>query len=337
MSKIVVTGGAGFIGSHLAEHSVKKGYDVTVIDNLSRTNYNIKYLKKNYPKIEFVKAEISNLELIKPSFKDAEIVFHTAGQVAVTTSIEKPKLDFDTNVVGTFNVAEACRLSNTNPIVVYCSTNKVYGDLDLPVKELDKRYIYSDLNGVSESFEVSPETSNCPYGGSKICGENILSYYFHAYSLPTVRARMSCIYGTRQFGTEDQGWIAWFIIRSLLNKPITIYGNGKQVRDALYITDQSKAFFSLVENINKTKGKAFNIGGGPDNTLSLLELLDLIKEIHGSLPKISYSDWRLGDQKVYISDITKIGETTGWRPEVSVKEGVSNLISWLKENVNIFQ
>lgn len=335
--KVVVTGGAGFIGSHLAELAFKKGYDVTIIDNISRTSYNLDYLKKNYPKIDFVKADVRNIDTFKDSFKDADIIFHTAGQVAVTTSITDPRLDYDINSTGTFNVCEAARLSNTKPVIVFCSTNKVYGDLEIPVVEKEKRYEYKSIKGVSEKFEVSPETSNCPYGCTKINAENILVSYYHTYGIPTVRARMSCIYGTRQFGIEDQGWISWFAIRTLLKKPLTIYGDGKQVRDILFVTDHANAFFKLAENSKKTKGQAFNLGGGPENTISLIELLELLKELTGIKTEIKYDKPRQGDQKVYISDTSKIKEMVNWKPEVNVKEGVKRLVEWTKENINLFK
>ena len=335
--KVVVTGGAGFIGSHLCELAFKKGHDITVIDNITRTSFNLEYLKKNCPKINFVKADVRNLDSFKDSFKDADIVFHTAGQVAVTTSITNPALDYSINSTGTFNVCEAARLSNKKPVIVFCSTNKVYGDLEIPVVEKEKRYEYRDIKGVSEKFEVSPETSNCPYGCTKINAENILVSYFHTYGIPTVRARMSCIYGTRQFGIEDQGWISWFAIRTLLKKPLTIYGDGKQVRDILFVKDHANAFFKLAENFKKTQGQAFNLGGGPENTISLIELLELLNELTGIKTEIKFDNQRQGDQKVYISDTSKIKNTVDWKPEVNVREGVKQLVDWTRENIGLFR
>lgn len=331
--KIVITGGAGFIGSHLAERAAKQAGRVVLVDNLSRTNYNADFLQKRYYNIEIVKADVRDIDSFKDAFKEADLVFHTAAQVTVTNSITDPRTDFDINALGTFNVCEAARLAKTKPAIVFCSTNKVYGDLVIPVVEKEKRYVYKDVVGVSEDYEVSPETANCPYGGTKIIAENILNYYYHTYGIPTVRARMSCVFGTRQFGNEDQGWLSWFAIRTLSKNPITIFGDGKQVRDVLFCTDHARAFFALAENIKKTRGKAFNLGGGPQNTLSLLELLDLIEKITGKRSEISYSDWRRGDQKVYISDITKIKQATGWKPEVSVEEGVRRLVEWTGEHL----
>lgn len=336
-SNVLVTGGGGFIGSHVAEHFVNLGANVTILDNFSRTEYALNHFKKNFPQIKIIKADVKNLDEIKGAFKDKDLVIHTAGQVAVTTSINDPATDFYTNSLGTFNLCEAARLSKMNPTIIFTSTNKVYGDLELPVFKENKRYKYVDIKGIDEDYSVGPHTANSPYSSSKINAEHTLRSFTHTYGLPTIRARMSCIYGTRQFGTEDQGWVAWFVIRALQNKPITIYGDGHQVRDILFVEDLTKAFQLLSENINITKGKAYNIGGGPDNTISLLELLDNIQKLNGSLPKISFDNWRLGDQKVYISDIAKISKEIGWAPKVRVEEGITKLHSWVRENINLFK
>ena len=335
-NNVLITGGGGFVGSHLAEHYLNLGASVTILDNFSRTSYNKKYLGKKYPRVEIVNADVRNLDEIKPFFADKDLILHTAGQVAVTTSIENPKLDFDINTLGTFNVLESARLANTNPTVILCSTNKVYGKLEMPVEKKGKRYVYSDIQGVNEDYAVSPETVDSPYSHSKISAEHILKTYFHTYGIPTVSARMSCIYGTRQFGTEDQGWVAWFAIRALQNKPITIYGDGHQVRDVLFVKDHARAFQAIADNIEKTKGEAYNLGGGPENTLSLLELLDILKKIGNANPEISFSDWRMGDQKVYISDISKLEKDTGWKPQINAEEGVEMMHKWIKENLHLF-
>ncbi len=336
-SNVLVTGGGGFIGSHMAEHYVKLGANVTILDNFSRTEYNLNYFKKNLPQIKIIRADVKNLEEVKEALKNKDLVIHTAGQTAVTTSINDPVTDFYTNSLGTFNICEAARLSKMNPTAIFTSTNKVYGDLELPVLKENKRYKYVDIKGIHEDYPVGPHTSNSPYSNSKINAEHTLRSYTHTYNLPTIRARMSCIYGTRQFGTEDQGWVAWFVIRALQNKPITIYGDGHQVRDVLFVEDLTKAFQLLAENINATKGKAYNLGGGHTNTISLLELLDILKKINGSIPEVSFDNWRLGDQKVYISDITKINKEVGWSPKIGVEEGITKLHSWVRENVNLFK
>jgi len=331
--RVLITGGAGFIGSHLTEYSLKKGRKVTVIDNLSRTEYNITYLKERYPKLTFIQGDVSNPSVFKGVMDDVDVVFHCAAQVAVTTSLTNPRLDYETNADGTFNLCEALRKSKSDAPIVFCSTNKVYGDLELPVEKEKTRYRYKDIIGIDESY---PLETNCPYGGSKIIAEYILDTFHHSYNLKTVKARMSCIYGTRQFGNEDQGWIAWFTIAALTGKPITIYGDGKQVRDILYISDQNEAFELLARKIHQTKGQAFNLGGGPDNTISLFELLDVIEEITGKRSKIKYSGWRMGDQKVYVTDIKKI-RALGWKPEVDARSGVQALATWVAKNKHLFK
>jgi len=329
--RVLITGGGGFIGSHLAEYSLKKGREVTVVDNLSRTGYNIRYLKEKYPKLKFIKGDVSNPKVFQGITDDVDLVYHCAAQVAVTTSLTNPRLDYETNADGTFNLCESLRKSKSDAPIVFCSTNKVYGDLELPVVEGKTRYKYKEIVGIDESY---PLETNCPYGGSKIMAEYILDTFYHSFGLKSVKARMSCIYGTRQFGNEDQGWIAWFTIAALLGKQIIIYGDGKQVRDVLYIADQNEAFELLAKKINQTKGKGYNLGGGPENTTSLFELLDLIDELTGKRSKLKYDSWRMGDQKVYITDIKKI-ESLGWKPKVDIKQGVEKLVEWTRANAKI--
>lgn len=331
--RVLITGGAGFIGSHLAEYSLKNGREVVVVDNLSRTDYNIKYLSERYRRLEFIKGDISNPKTFEGIMDDVDLVYHCAAQVAVTTSLTNPRLDYETNAGGTFNLCEALRQSKSQAPVVFCSTNKVYGDLELPVIEGKTRYKYKKIEGIGESY---PLETNCPYGGSKIIAEYILDTFLHSFGIKSVKARMSCIYGTRQFGNEDQGWVAWFTIAALTGKPITIYGDGKQVRDILYITDQNEAFEILAKKINQTKGQGYNLGGGPENTISLFELLGLIQKLTGKQSEIKYGDWRMGDQKVYVTDIKKI-KKLGWKPRVDCKTGVEKLIGWVEHNTSLFQ
>jgi len=332
--RVLVTGGGGFIGSHLAEHSLKEGREVTVIDNLSRTEYNTGYLRENYPnQLKFIKGDISNPKVFDGLMDDVDLIYHCAAQVAVTTSLTNPRLDYETNADGTFNLCEAMRQSKCDAPLVFCSTNKVYGDLELPVEKEETRYRYKDIKGIDESY---PLETNCPYGGSKIMAEYILDTFHHSFGLKTTKARMSCIYGTRQFGNEDQGWVAWFTIAAILDKAITIYGDGKQVRDILYITDQNEAFELLAKKINQTKGQAYNLGGGPENTISLFELLEVIEQLTGKRSKMGYGDWRMGDQKVYITDTQKI-EKLGWKPKVGVREGVQKIARWTQNNLNLFK
>lgn len=343
--KILVTGGAGFVGSHTAEYYARKNEEVVVFDNLSRARllgynssnarYNWNYLKSNYDNIELIKGDIRDSDKVEKVAKDAEVIIHTAAQTAVTTSVIDPRTDFEVNALGTFNVLEAARKSKNNPIFIYCSTNKVYGDNvnSIPVKELDKRYVFLNYkNGIPETFPID-NCEHTPYGASKLAGDIYVQDYAHRHEIDAAVFRMSCIYGTRQFGVEDQGWVAWFTIATLLDKPITIYGDGKQVRDVLYVTDLVNAFDAFVQ---KGGNGVYNIGGGIENTMSLLELLNILEDITGKRSMIKYSDWRPSDQKVYISDLDKMQNELDWKPEISVEEGVGMLAEWVQANKKLF-
>ena len=342
----MVTGGAGFIGSHVAEYYAKNGNDVTVLDNLSRSKllgkdinstYNLDFLKNSFPNIGFIDADIRDFEKIKEAAKDADVIIHTAAQTAVTTSVTDPRTDFEINGIGTFNVLEAARLSGNNPTIVYCSTNKVYGENvnNVGVEEKETKYVFEDKfkNGIPESFSID-RCEHTPYGCSKLTGDIYVQDYGHLYGLRTGVFRMSCQFGTRQFGVEDQGWVAWFTIATILGKPLTIYGDGKQVRDVLYSDDLVRAYDLFIKS--NIKQGLFNTGGGPENTLSLLELLDLLQKLTGKKSEISFSDWRPSDQKVYISDTSKIREALGWKPEISPEEGVKRLVNWVEKNKSLF-
>lgn len=341
--KILITGGAGFVGSHAAEYFANKGNEVVCYDNLSRAEllkkksiditHNWNYLK-SLNNVKLIKGDLRNLDELKDATKGADAIIHTAAQTAVTTSVIDPKTDFEVNALGTFNVLEAARASDVKK-VVYCSTNKVYGDNVNSVNliEEEKRYAFEDKfkNGISESFP----TDNCehtPYGCSKFTGDIYCQDYGHLYGLQTGVFRMSCIYGTRQFGVEDQGWVAWFTIATILGKPITIYGDGKQVRDVLYIEDLVKAYDAFLD---KNTNGIFNTGGGGGNTLSLLELLDILEELTGKRSPVSFANWRPSDQKVYISDISRAKEELKWIPKTTPKDGVSRLVGWVKRNKEI--
>ena len=345
--KILVTGGAGFVGSHVAEYYAKKGNEVVVFDNISRAElldyetsnamYNWNYLKQ-YKNIELKKGSINEAKIIKNAANDVDVIIHTAAQTAVTTSVKDPRTDFEVNSAGTFNVLEAARLNKNSPCVIYCSTNKVYGDNvnNIKVTSDEKRYKFADeefKKGVPGDLSVD-NCEHTPYGSSKLSGDIYMQDYAHVYGLKTGVFRMSCIYGTRQFGVEDQGWVAWFTIATLTDKPVTIYGDGKQVRDVLYVEDLVEAYDLFIKN--KLKHGVFNTGGGSKNTLSLLELLELLEELTGKRTKISYGDWRPSDQKVYISDITKLQEELGWNPKVGVREGIGKLVDWIRENKDLF-
>lgn len=344
--KVLITGGTGFVGSHVAEHYAKKGDDIVCYDNLSRADllkkkinkmYNWNYLKK-FSNIQLIKSDIRDFKKLKDVSKYADVIIHAAAQTAVTTSVQDPRIDFEVNAIGTFNVLEAARLAHTNPTIVYCSTNKVYGENVNKIKVIkkDHRYVFEEKfkNGISETFPIDL-CEHTPYGCSKLAGDFYVQDYGYLYGLKTGAFRMSCVYGIRQFGVEDQGWLAWFTIATILEKPITIYGDGKQVRDILYIEDLIKAF-DLFVNSN-LKQEVFNIGGGPDNTISLLELLDLLQKLTGKRSDIKFTNWRPSDQKVYISDISKIREKLNWKPKTNPEDGIRNCVHWLKENKSIFE
>ena len=343
--KILVAGGAGFVGSHVAEHYAKQKNEVIVFDNLCRakllnkdeknSKYNWNYMEKN-KNIKLVKGDIINYDEILQSSKNVDVIVHAAAQTAVTTSIVDPKQDFLTNALGTFNVLEAAR-KNDVKTVVYCSTNKVYGENvnKINVIESDKKYDFEESfrKGINENFNIDL-CEHTPYGCSKLTGDLYAQDYGHLYGIKTGVFRMSCIYGTRQFGVEDQGWVAWFTIATMLGKPITIYGDGKQVRDVLYVTDLVNIFDKFIGSGKKST--VCNAGGGHKNTISLLELIDILKEITGKESKISFSEWRPSDQKVYISDISKAEKELNWEPKISPKEGVKKLVDWVNQNKNIF-
>lgn len=340
--KVVITGGAGFIGSHAAEYFIKKGWDVTIFDNLSRKSlrggqfssktYNWSYLS-NLKGIQMIRGSVTQPALLDRAIRDADAVIHTAGQVAVTTSLSNPLYDFNTNVRGTFNVLEACRKSGNELRFVFCSTNKVYGENvnAIPVKESDSRYCFSEkrfANGIPENFSVDG-CKHSPYGASKLSADIYVQEYGKTYNLRTGCFRMSCIYGDRQFGNEDQGWVAHFVISALRNRHITIYGNGKQVRDVLYVDDLVKAFSKFLKS--NLPSAVYNIGGGLKNTLSLNELVDMLRIKSGRDIDISYGKWRNSDQKVYVSDISKAQREMKWQPAISVEEGIDRLWRWAEK------
>jgi len=337
---VLITGGAGFIGSNLAAHLLtSQDTFVTIYDNLSRrgAQLNIEWLLKAHQKrVRIVKGEIWDLEMLTGAMKDVYLVFHTAAQVAVTTSIADPVTDFRVNATGTLNVLEAVRRCHTNPILVYTSTNKVYGNNVNAISVMEKasRYEFSDMKyreGIPEEFPTDAN-EHTPYGCSKYAGDLYVRDYEAVYGLKTITFRMSCIYGPRQYGTEDQGWVAHFIISSILGKPLTIYGDGKQVRDILYIDDLLRAFDMAIEYINKTRGQAYNIGGGAQNTISLLELLRHIEDLLGRPINYSFDDWRPGDQKVYYSNISRTKRDFLWEPKISKEKGIRKLFHWVLDN-----
>ena len=338
--RILVTGGAGLVGSHTAEYYAKGGNKVVILDNLMRSRlfnydkesveYNWNYLDR-YENIRKIKGDVRNKEDVNKAIGEGiDVVVHTAAQPGVPSSVRMPREDFDINAFGTLNVLECLRQKSPKAAFIYCSTNKVYGEnVDkIPLEELEKRYVYAGTKGVSENMSID-QTGHTPYGASKYVGDIYTQEYAHIYGMKTAVFRMSCIYGPRQFGFEDQGWVAWFIIAVLTNQPITIFGNGKQVRDLLYVEDLVKAYDKFAST--DVKHGVYNIGGGYQNTISLLEFLDILKEELGKKPKISFLDWRPSDQKVYITDILKVKKELNWRPSINPREGVKKLIDWVNE------
>ena len=338
MKKVLITGCAGFIGFHIAKKLLDKNVNVIGIDNLSRAGSDKNLLLlKNYNNFNFFCVDIRNFDEISnifSKFSEFDLVIHQAAQVAVTTSISNPRLDFETNALGTFNLLEATRLFTPKSVFQFASTNKVYGIMEeLSVIETDGRYIYEDLkNGVSENFKLD---FHSPYGCSKGVADQYVRDYHRIYGLKTMVLRQSCIYGTRQFGVEDQGWVAWFTIASLLGKNLTIYGDGKQVRDILWVDDLVEAYIALFKNSEKASGQIFNLGGGSDFTLSLNELVESLSKHKVLTSRPDLSQWRPGDQKVYISDIKKITKLTGWKPKTNPEQGLKILIDWCKKNANL--
>ncbi|MBD3336715.1 MAG: NAD-dependent epimerase/dehydratase family protein [Candidatus Eisenbacteria bacterium] len=339
---LLVTGGAGFIGSHAAIHFARKGYRVTVLDNLSRNALLGRGgvgQRRNWDRlselesIRLVEGDVRDAETVTALARDADAILHAAAQTAVTSSVKDPEADFTTNALGTFRVLEAARLSRKRPAVIYCSTNKVYGDRvnQVPVVEEAARYRFGDefARGIPVEFGVDL-AEHTPYGCSKLTGDLYVQDYGRLHGLKVGVFRMSCIYGTWQFGVEDQGWVAWFVIAALTGKPLTIFGDGKQVRDVLWVCDLVAAYEAFLER-GPWLG-VYNMGGGPENTLSLLELLQILRGETGPFPEPAYADWRPSDQKVYISDISRAMEELAWRPAVTPAEGVKRLLSWAEEN-----
>jgi len=343
--RILITGGAGLVGSHCAEYFAKKQDKVIVLDNLMRSElfdydkksveYNWNYLA-DFKNISRIKGDVRERDdVLRAIGEGVDVVIHTAAQPGVSSSVRNPREDFSINALGTLNVLECLRKKSKDAVFIYTSTNKVYGEnVDrIPLKELETRYVYDGIKGVSDEMNTDL-TGHTPYGVSKLCGDLYTQEYAHIYGMKTGVFRMSCIYGIRQFGFEDQGWVAWFIIAALRNLPINIYGDGKQVRDLLYVTDLIEAFDKFIKS--DLKHGIFNIGGGENNTISLLEFLEKLEKLTEKKPKINFSDWRPSDQKVYISDISKIKEKLNWQPKVSIDEGIKRLIDWIKKNESYF-
>ena len=339
--KILITGSAGFIGSHLAETCIRLGYQVYGIDNLSRkgTSLNLDYLKGLNSSFQFFNLDLLSTDALNHFLMKNgpfDWIAHEAGQVAVTTSLDNPLADFHANAHATLLLLEAIRLHSPQSKLIYASTNKVYGNLgDKVVTEDPKRYSFAlDQNGISED---QPLDFHSPYGCSKGAADQYVCDYSRSFNLKTSVFRQSCIYGTRQFGLEDQGWVAWFLIASALGKPITIFGNGKQVRDLLWIEDLCELYLKVWESDNFPWGQALNVGGGMNNTLSLLELFELLNDMGIPMSKRSFGPWRKGDQKIFCSNNSLAQKLLGWSPKTSTREGIIKLWDWIQDNQSSIQ
>ena len=336
--KVFITGGAGFIGCNAAARFIKQGHDVTVYDNLSRpgTASNLKWLQ-GFGRFKFVKGDIRDRRRIEKAVAGARglgAVLHYAGQVAVTTSVVDPREDFEINALGTFNVLEAVRKAQPKGAgariaLLYSSTNKVYGGMeDIRIVEKGGRYQYRDFKrGIPEDRLLD---FHSPYGCSKGAADQYVLDYARTFHMPAVVFRMSCIYGPHQFGTEDQGWLAHFLIRAMKGQAITIYGDGLQVRDVLFVEDLVRAFLLARDRIDTISGQAFNMGGGATRTTSLVELIELIAQLEGRAVQLQFDAWREADQRYYVSNTSRFQEATGWKPRVSVEDGVRALHRWLQ-------
>ncbi|HEX6649914.1 MAG TPA: NAD-dependent epimerase/dehydratase family protein [Pyrinomonadaceae bacterium] len=331
---ILITGGAGFVGSNLAHRLLSAGHRVRLLDNLCRAGVekNLQWLIETHGDLVDIEVpDVRNFSIVKQAVRDASQVYHFAAQVAVTSSLTDPREDFEINARGTLNLLEAVRNCDNPPPLIFTSTNKVYGNLaDLEFTKQPSRYapVESSIRerGIAEN---RPLDFHSPYGCSKGCADQYVVDYARTFQMPALVFRMSCIYGPHQHGNEDQGWVAHFVIRSITGQPITIYGDGRQVRDILFVEDLIDAFLLAQQNIKKLAGNAYNIGGGPGNSVSLLELLDLLVELHGKDLSIRFENWRAADQRYYVTDTGKFSGLTGWKPRVGVNEGVRRLSEWI--------
>lgn len=333
---VLVTGGAGFIGSNLADRLARNGHDVIVYDALARPGVetNLAWLKSRHPeRITEVVADIRDEVGVADAAREASAVFHFAAQVAVTTSLVEPRADFEINVLGTLALLEALRRRNEPVPLLFASTNKVYGDLvDIPLEATNDAYLPRDpeirAHGVSESRSLDFHT---PYGCSKGAADQYVLDYARSFGVPTAVMRMSCIYGPRQMGTEDQGWVAHFLIRALKGEPISIYGDGRQVRDILHVNDAVDAYLAAWQRIDAVQGRAFNLGGGAANAVSLRQLLRYVEDVIGRPVELSFSEWRAGDQRYYVSDTRQAQQDLGLRQAIPWRTGVAALARWLQE------
>jgi CDP-paratose 2-epimerase len=330
----VVTGGAGFVGTNLADRLARDGRRVRILDNLSRSGVerNLSWLRERHGRrVEVELADVRDRVAVRRALQAAGEVFHLAAQVAVTTSLERPRDDFDVNLGGTLNVLEELRRLREPPPLVFTSTNKVYGTLpDLQLVRAGERWEPVDELLRSRGLDESTPLDFCtPYGCSKGGADQYVLDAAKSFGVPAVVFRMSCIYGPHQHGTEDQGWVAHFLIRALAGERLTIFGDGAQVRDVLFVDDLVDALLVARDHAARLAGTPFNIGGGPENAVSLLEVVDLVADATGRRPRLSYAAERPGDQRYYVADTSRFTQATGWRPRVGVEEGLTTLAEWL--------
>ena len=314
--RVLITGGAGFLGVNAAFHLIKEGWAVTLLDTLSRpgTERNLKSILTRYRnRATFVKEDVRNAAALAENVKGQDAILHLAAQVAVTTSLIDPNTDFEVNARGTFNVLEAVRLHNRDAPLLFASTNKVYGTVDRSRGACD---------------ETQPLDFHSPYACSKGAADQYVRDYARVFDMNTVVLRQSCIYGAHEYGNEDQGWVSHFVQLVLRDRQLTIYGDGKQVRDLLDARDMSALYATAIDKIGIARGEVYNIGGGPQNQRNLLEVLDQISELTGRKPQLSFADWRKGDQQFYVSDIEKARRDLGWEPKIEFDRGLRDLIAW---------
>jgi len=337
---VVIFGGAGFIGSNLAHHLLRETKaKVHVFDNLSRpgSRHNLEWLQeaaKDSGRLKITIGDVRNYTLVERAARHATEIYHLAAQVAVTTSIDDPRTDFDVNAGGTLNILEAARKGGHRPFILYTSTNKVYGALTgQPLIAYQRCYRLAPQDSISES---QPLNFHSPYGCSKGAADQYVRDYARIYGLQTVVFRMSCIAGTRQFGTEDQGWVAHFIYSALQKDAVTIYGDGRQTRDVLWVGDLIDAMNAVRENLPQTAGEVFNVGGGCENTTSLLELIDSIEGLTGRTMEHTFANARPGDQMFYVTNHEKLTRMTGWKPTTSLLDSVRRIARWWKANQGLF-
>jgi CDP-paratose 2-epimerase len=336
----LITGGAGFIGSNYVHRLLERGEKVTIYDNLSRGGAarNLEWLKQTFGGKSFnvVVGDVRDATLMAESAKGSDVIVHLAGQVAVTTSVINPRDDFESNALGTFNVLEAARLSGRDPIFIYASTNKVYGGMDdVALTEEPTRWRYADLKYGCP--ETQPLDFHSPYGCSKGTGDQYVRDYARMYGLRTVVFRQSCIYGPRQFGIEDQGWLAWMMIAAVTDRQITVYGDGKQVRDVLHVDDLLNGYDAAIAQIEKAKGQVYNLGGGTRNVLAIwTEFGPILEKLLGRKIEVARDDWRPGDQRVFYADFRKAKNELGWEPKIDLEDGIEKLFDWVKENKELF-